>query len=101
MVIPMTYFRSITSKGQVTIPAAIRRNLGLKTGESVRFSYEKDDKVMIEKNDWKQGLDKLHSRTAAHLKKHNIKPLSDTELDNAINDAAQAAAIERYQRSLE
>ena len=97
----MTYTTTMTSKGQVTIPAPIRRNLGLKAGESVRFKLGNNSQVVVEKNDWKQGLNDLHKEVAAHLKKHNIKPLSNEELDNVINEAAQQAAIERYQRSLE
>jgi len=91
----------MTSKGQVTIPATIRHSLGLKAGESVRFKVENNSQVVIEKNDWKRGLDELHKEVATHLNKYNIKPLTDEELDDAINEAAQQAAIERYQRSLE
>ncbi len=97
----MTYTTTVTSKGQVTIPAAIRRNLGIKAGESVRFKLVDRNQVVVEKNDWKRGLNELHIEVAAHLKKHNIKPLTDEELDNAINDAAQQASIDRYKRSLE
>ena len=100
-VIPMTYSTTMTSKGQVTVPADIRRKLGLKPGESVRFKLVQNNRVVIEKNDWKQRLDELHKKTAEHLKKHNIKPLSDEELDSAINHAAEQAAIARYQRGLE
>lgn len=32
----------LTQKGQITIPAAIRRQLGLKPGENVRFEVEND-----------------------------------------------------------
>ena len=45
-------------------------------------------------------LEELHKETAAHLKKHNIKPLSDEELDSAINEAAEDGATEYYRRSL-
>ena len=91
----------MTSKGQVTIPVAIRRRLGLKSGQPVQFKLVKNNQVVIEKNDWRRGLDELHKEVAAHLKKHHIKPLSDEELDDAINAAAAEAAIERYKRSLE
>lgn len=97
----MMYTTTVTSKGQVTIPATIRRNLGLKAGESVRFRVENNNQVVVEKNDWKLGLNELHKEVANHLKKHNIKPLTDKELDDAINEAAEQAAIERYQRGLE
>ncbi len=100
-VIPMTHNSTMTSKGQVTIPVVIRRNLGLKAGESVRFKLARNNQVIIEKNDWKRGLAELHKEVAAHLKKHNIKPLTDEELDDVINEAAEQAATERYKRSLE
>lgn len=97
----MTYNTTMTSKGQITIPAAIRRNMGLKAGESVRFKFEKNNQVVIEKNDWKQGLSELNKEVSAHLTKNKIKPLSDEELDSSINESAGRAATERYQRSLE
>ena len=100
-IITMTYTTNMTSKGQVTIPVTIRRSLGLNAGESVRFKVDNNSQVIIEKNDWKKGLNKLHQEVAAHLKENNIKPLSDEELDNAINEAAEQAATERYKRSLE
>ena len=99
MVIPMTDSTTVTSKGQVTIPVSFRRLLGLKAGETVRFKLVKNNQVMIEKNDWKRGLEELHQEVSSHLKKYKIKPLSDEELDEAINTAAEQAALERYRRS--
>lgn len=96
----MRYSSTMTSKGQVTIPAEIRRKLGFKPGESIRFKLS-ENVVKIEKNDWQGELDKLHRKVARHLKKHNIKPLSDEELDDAINKAAEEAALERYRRYLD
>lgn len=36
---------TITQKGQVTIPAAVRRALGLKRGDQVKFTITKEKKV--------------------------------------------------------
>jgi len=41
---------TVTSKGQITIPAAIRRKLELKTGSKLLF-FEEGDNVVIKKND--------------------------------------------------
>jgi len=90
----------MTRKGQVTIPVKIRRSMNIKPGESINFKVEEDNKIIIEKNDWKSRLEELHKETAAHLNKHNIKPLSDEELDNAINEAAEDGTTEHYLRSL-
>ena len=95
----MKYSTTMTTKGQVTVPVAIRRKLALKPGAIIDFEL-KGDAAIVTANDWKAGLAEIQSEIQAHLKKHNIKPLSDEELDDAINQAAQAGAIERYQRSL-
>ena len=89
---------SVTSKGQITIPVSFRRILGLKAGETVRFKLAKNNQVVIEKNDWKQQLDKLHQKVATHLKNHHIKSLNDEELDAAINASAAESAKDRYER---
>lgn len=39
--------RILTSKGQTTIPKEIRRHLGLKPGDKVRFMIEEDGRVVI------------------------------------------------------
>jgi antitoxin PrlF len=36
------YKAKITSKGQITLPAALRKELGVKTGDSVMFVPEKN-----------------------------------------------------------
>ena len=37
----------VTSKGQITIPAEIRRRMGLKTGDKVLFVEDGDKVIMI------------------------------------------------------
>jgi antitoxin PrlF len=37
---------SLSSKGQVTIPLAVRRRLGLKEGDRVEFVMEGDDTIL-------------------------------------------------------
>ncbi len=95
----MIYSTTMTRKGQVTIPVSIRRSMRIKPGESINFKVERNNKITIEKNDWKSRLEELHKETAAHLKQHNIKPLSDEELDNAINEAGENGATEHYLKS--
>jgi antitoxin PrlF len=92
----MTYSSTLTSKGQVTVPVSIRRRLGLKPGQPIRFRVTESNQVVIEKNDWKEGLKELQQEAAAHFKQHNIKPLSDEELDQAIDDAAMEAVTRKY-----
>ncbi len=38
---------TLTSKGQTTVPKDIRRHLGLKPGDKIRFLVEDDGRVVI------------------------------------------------------
>ena len=96
----MTYSTTLTSKGQMTVPAAFRKKLGLKPGEQVLVEM-RGDEVIIQKNNWLEKLRHVQDENRAYMKKQGIKPLTDEELDTAINTAAEKAATERYQRSLE
>lgn len=44
-----SHITSVTSKGQATIPADIRREAGIGPGDKVRFSFE-GDRIVIEKS---------------------------------------------------
>jgi len=84
----------------MTLPAPFRKKLGLKPGEQVLVEM-RGNEVIIQKNNWLENLRSVQEENRAYMKKKGIKPLTDEELDNAINNAAEKAAIERYQRSLE
>jgi antitoxin PrlF len=43
------HISSVTSKGQATIPADIRRDAGIAAGDKVLFSFE-DGRIVIEKS---------------------------------------------------
>jgi len=42
----MTSIATVTSKGQVTLPAAVRRALGIATGDRISFAVEGDHAVV-------------------------------------------------------
>ncbi len=96
----MTYSTTLTSKGQMTLPAAFRKKLGLKPGEQVLVEM-RGDEVIIQKNNWFENLRKVQQENRAAMKQQGIKPFSDEALDKAIDAAAEKAALDRYQRSLE
>jgi len=96
----MTYSTTLTSKGQMTVPAAFRKKLGLKPGEQVLVEM-RGNEVIIQKNNWLENLRRVQEENRLYMKKRGIKPLTNEELDNAINSAAEQAAVERYQRSSE
>ena len=54
---------TVTSKGQITIPASIRRKLELKTGSKLLF-FEDGENVVIKKNDTDTALEAIQSALA-------------------------------------
>lgn len=93
----MQYSSNMTSKGQVTIPVAIRRKLGLKPGQSVRFSVS-GESVKLEAQDWRKELEALGARVRAHMAARGLKPLTDDQLRQAREQAWQDAATYRVER---
>lgn len=83
----MTYLVSITSQGQISIPAKIRRELGLSKNSKAIVSKEKG-RVVIEP------IKDLLSMKGSL--KSNKKPLSNDELHSVV---AQAVADE-YAKTL-
>jgi AbrB family looped-hinge helix DNA binding protein len=51
---------TMTSKGQITIPAGIRRKLGLQTGSKVLF-FDNGEDVVIKKNSADTALEMVQS----------------------------------------
>ena len=90
----------MTSKGQITVPVAIRKQLGLRPGEQIGIEL-KGNTAVVKANDWQQGLAAVRAEIAAQLKARHHKPLSDRELDEAIDQAGEVAALARYDRSQE
>lgn len=82
----MTYSVSITSQGQISIPAGLRRKLGLDKGGRAIVS-EENGKVIIE-----PVTDLLKLKGSL---KSNKRPLSEDELHNFV---AKASADEYAKR---
>jgi antitoxin PrlF len=49
----------VTTKGQVTIPKAVREMLGLKPGSKVLFRYNDNRDIVIERADGERPLTKI------------------------------------------
>jgi len=62
---------TVTSKGQVTIPVAIRRRLNLESGSKLLF-FEDGENVIIKKNDPEAALDAIQSVLAPLAKEQGI-----------------------------
>ena len=79
----------ITSKGQTTIPIEVRRALGIKTGDVVRYEIDGDKVRLIKKRNVME--------LAGILYDPNRRPLTIEEMDEAIMDAV-AEDDERIKR---
>lgn len=98
-IVTMTYSITLTSKGQMTLPVSFRKKLGVKPGEHVLVEM-RGNEVIVQKNNWLENLRKIQADNQSYLKTHNIKPLSDEELDIAINTSAEEGATASYRSSL-
>ena len=69
---------TLTSKGQLTLPKAIRERLALSTGDKVEFELAGDDRVVLRKRS--RGLDDLIG-CLGHLA---VEPVSDDDIERAV-----------------
>ncbi len=93
----MTYTTTITSKGQITLPAAFRHKMKITPGQRITLNMKGDALVISAPVD----VNALLQETAQHLAHKKFRPLSDEELDAAINNAAAESAVGRHLRSSE
>lgn len=54
-----TYQLTLTSKGQITIPVALRKHFGLLPGSRLRLAPQRDGTVSIAPMDSQSGFDKV------------------------------------------
>ena len=80
----MPIYATITSKNQMTVPAEVRDDLGLKPGEKLKFVRMDDGGYRIEKA---EGLASLSG-----ILKSSVS-LTDAELAEAIQQARLAMAL--------
>jgi AbrB family looped-hinge helix DNA binding protein len=78
----------VTRKGQVTVPADIRKALGLHEGDRVSFLLQNGE-VKLEK------AGSVIERTAGALRNPSLPSLSDRELKEAIAQSVADDVMER------
>lgn len=81
---------TVTSKGQVTIPADLRRRLGLKTGDRVYFLVE-DGTIRLEPRSYAE-------RTAGMFKGRLARPATLKEEEQAANDFSVRQQMKKMER---
>jgi antitoxin PrlF len=72
---------ALTSKGQATIPKAVREHLGVKPGDKIKFFIRSDGSVFILPV-------KPASSMRGMLKRPGQRPVTIEEMDEAIAEAA-------------
>ncbi len=63
----MTYTTTVTSKGQITLPVKVRRELNIKTGDRVSVTKKGKDYI-IQPDMYEEELAALRKRIEKHLK---------------------------------
>lgn len=81
-----SFTTTMTSKGQVTVPVEVRRELGFHPSDTVRVRAEKG-RVVMEKNDYWQEFARLQKKVQKHRKAKGITSLSVREIE-ALRDQA-------------
>ena len=81
---------ALTSKGQATIPKAIREHLGLKPGDRVKFFVNPDGSVAI--------LPKIPVSALRGIVKSRWRPVTIKEMEDAVIQGATADAVRRRRR---
>ena len=71
---------AITSKGQATIPKAVRDHLQLRPGDRVRFFIHPDGSVVL--------LPRVSVTTLRGMVKPRVPPVTLDDMDRAIADGA-------------
>jgi antitoxin PrlF len=73
---------TLTSKGQITLPAGLRRRWGLKPGDRLDFALEPDGRVVLRKWVRRSILDIGEILPP-------LPPLTEEEIDEAVTGAAK------------
>jgi AbrB family looped-hinge helix DNA binding protein len=82
----MSYETTITSKGTITIASPIRKALGLKPGQKVRLSIDKNNKVIIDPGLTIEEFEALRDRIVKKIPPH-LKGLTVRELKDKVAEA--------------
>jgi AbrB family looped-hinge helix DNA binding protein len=85
----LSYEATVTSKGQVTIPKAVRMRLGLRDGGKVRFELPADGAVVLKQAEL--SIRRLFGILG--------KPRRSATIEQ-MNDAVRSAAVARYLRAV-
>ncbi len=67
----MTFYSTVTSKGQITLPASIREKMNLKAGQKVSITQEDNGKVNIQVS---PSIEDIRAQLQVNLQKKGFTP---------------------------
>ena len=73
----MTYSSTLTSKGQTTIPVALRERFGLHEGDLLRFEVRGGEITVRKEKTVAERLEELRAYSRRRMKELGIKPVED------------------------
>lgn len=88
----MTFTATVTTQGQITIPAKIRRELGFKKIQKIILTLKSDHVILEPEPDMMQLSGVLHDRA--------IKNKSIDEIIRIEEDAVAEAVVEQYRKKM-
>lgn len=93
----MTYTATISSKGQITLPASIRRSLNVRAGDRLKV-VKRGNSIAITADTYNEELAALRIKLQAHLKKQGFTPEKLRQIaENYQNgDGFASHVIEKY-----
>ena len=91
----MTYTATISSKGQITLPAEIRRSLKLRPGDKITI-VKRSGLAEIKPSTYDQELAELRQQAKAIMKKNGTWGLPWEEVRKRADEARAAYYQEKY-----
>jgi AbrB family looped-hinge helix DNA binding protein len=85
---------TVTSKGTITIPSAIRKRLGITQGRKVQVSISKDNKIVVDPGFTVEEFEKVREHLVASIPKDKLGMGV-----RALKDAVEEAKIAEYKRT--
>lgn len=84
---------TMTSKGQITVPGAVRKLLGIKQGDKLRFVQARDGALSVQP---------VKRRSILDVARENPLVLSQPgrDLNDVIREAVDEAMADRHRRSM-
>lgn len=92
---PYKTHATLTSKGQVTLPAELRRLWGLKAGDRLHFSMEDRERVVLTRQPRRSIFESREELPPLSLG----LPLTQKDIDRAVADAMTAQELRVRRRS--